>query len=313
VAPTHYEPRDDERELPMDGGHFDTLTRTLTAPNSRRRALATLLGGMLVPVLGLTDATAKNGKGKKKKNKKGGAPSGNCPTGTTTCGGACVDTQTNSDHCGGCGRPCVVQAPETCGTTGQCVAAACERYGQDPYGQGLTVCKGPQCSGSDFSFGKSYCDGSGNCVRFTGGNRACAPGRCDGTTGECTWRCALDSDCDPRAWCSDSRWCEEWLDMGEACSRGAQCLSRNCVDGTCCGTECEPLNSAVTCPLGICKQTCHAGWGNCSGHPTASGCETDLQSHPVHCGGCNKPCSGPCGPNNSGTKECAGGACFCTL
>ena len=298
----------------MDGGRFDTLARALTASGSRRRALAPLLGGILVSVLRLTDATAKKGKGKKGKGKKkmkknrGGTAAGNCPAGRSACGGACVDTQTDPGHCGGCGRPCAVQAPESCGTTGQCVGATCERYGNVP-----TVCKGPVCSGSAVSLGSSYCDGNGNCVRFTGGNQACAPGVCDITTGDCTWRCALDSDCDARAWCSDFRFCEEWLAMGSACTRGAQCFSGNCVDGTCCGTECEPLNSTVTCPLGICKQTCLAGWGNCSGHPTASGCETNLETSPAHCGGCNQPCSGPCGPSNSGTKECVGGACFCTF
>ena len=298
----------------MDGGHFDTLTRTLTAPNSRRRALATLLGGMLVPVLGLTDATAKKGKGKKgkgkKKKKKGGTPASNCPTGTSACGGACVDTHTDPDHCGECGRPCAVQAPETCGTTGQCVGATCERYGQDPYGQGLTVCKGRECDGITVSLGTSFCDGSGNCVRF--GGQTCRPGRCDSATGGCTWNCALDSDCDEEGWC-DAGTCRERLGDGSSCSRGRQCDTGICVAGKCCLFSCAAPNTTATCPSGSCKWTCNAGWGNCDDAFFVNGCEADLETSSAHCGGCNQPCSGPCGPNNSGTKECVGGACFCTL
>ena len=29
-----------------------------------------------------------------------------CPNGTELCDGVCVDTMTNSEHCGGCGSPC---------------------------------------------------------------------------------------------------------------------------------------------------------------------------------------------------------------
>lgn len=295
----------------MESGHFDTLTRALTASGSRRRALAALLGGMLLPVLGLTDATAKKGKGKKKKKKKnkGRSPAGNCPTGTSACGGACVDTQTDPGHCGGCGRPCAVQPPETCGTTGLCVGAACERYGQAP-----TVCKGRVCSGSAVSLGPSFCDGRGACVRFSAGNQACKPGRCDNTTGGCTWNCALDSDCDEQGWCDDARICRAKKRYGSACTRSEECTYGNCVGEVCCESACVAANATGTCvaPGGYCSLACNAGWGNCD-TTMSNGCEADLETSPAHCGGCNQPCSGPCGPSNSGTKECVGGACFCTF
>jgi hypothetical protein len=57
----------------MDAGRFDSLTRTLTLPGSRRRALVAVLGGTL-GLRGLTEtnqAAAKNCKkieNKKKRN-----------------------------------------------------------------------------------------------------------------------------------------------------------------------------------------------------------------------------------------------------
>jgi hypothetical protein len=56
----------------MDPCRFDTLTRSLDAPRSRRGALTALLAGTL-GLLGLADTLArkgKMGKGKKKKGKK---------------------------------------------------------------------------------------------------------------------------------------------------------------------------------------------------------------------------------------------------
>lgn len=45
-----------------------------------------------------------------------------CPSGKTQCGGACVDTQTDANNCGGCGR--------VCGAGQRCTAGAC--VGDDP-------------------------------------------------------------------------------------------------------------------------------------------------------------------------------------
>lgn len=57
----------------MDGSHFDSLTRTLTAPISRRVTLGGLAAGVLFSLLGLTlDETtvlANNNKKKKDKDK----------------------------------------------------------------------------------------------------------------------------------------------------------------------------------------------------------------------------------------------------
>lgn len=46
-----------------------------------------------------------------------------CPAGQTACGGACVDTQTDTSNCGGCGTSC--EAGNACSTGGTCVGGAC--------------------------------------------------------------------------------------------------------------------------------------------------------------------------------------------
>src|SRR5687768_14570540 len=49
------------------------------------------------------------------------AGTGDCAAGQDSCGGACVDTETNADHCGGCGI--------ACGDGEQCVAGSCSGGG----------------------------------------------------------------------------------------------------------------------------------------------------------------------------------------
>jgi hypothetical protein len=48
-----------------------------------------------------------------------------CPKGTTSCGGACVDTMSSSLHCGACGRACsLTNAIPEC-RAGSCAVASC--------------------------------------------------------------------------------------------------------------------------------------------------------------------------------------------
>ena len=93
----------------MDGARFDTITRTLTAAGSRRRALAAL-GGALALLLGLTETEAHNKLKKckrikdndkkrtclKKARKHNAAhrtlPPTGCPDNRPPCGGFCCSS-----------------------------------------------------------------------------------------------------------------------------------------------------------------------------------------------------------------------------
>jgi hypothetical protein len=71
-----------------------------------------------------------------------------------------------------------------------------------------------------------------------------------------------------------------------------------------CGRACATTNVAQRlCVAGLCTSTCSPGFGNCI-QPLApssdDGCETDLNTDPMHCGSCTLACD---------TMRCCGGAC----
>ncbi|MFN8590232.1 MAG: pentapeptide repeat-containing protein [Thermomicrobiales bacterium] len=111
----------------------------------------------------------------------GGTISGACPnptdgvccgTGFVACGGICVDTQTDPNHCGDCATVCPVGAPTCQG--GACV---CPGNGSTACGPGLTCC-GNGCS--DLNSDPTNCGSCGNsCTGATpvcNGTGSCACG-----------------------------------------------------------------------------------------------------------------------------------------
>ena len=125
----------------MDGSRFDDMTRRLSGTASRRRAIG-LLAGALGGALVVGDAAAGLGHRRGVCRPIGaGCTRGAqccseqcatsralprrhrnrcaCPEGLASCGGACVDTQTDVANCGACG--------EVCGSSGEvCVSGVCE-------------------------------------------------------------------------------------------------------------------------------------------------------------------------------------------
>ena len=84
-----------------------------------------------------------------------------CPTpGQTKCGSACVDLQTSSQNCGGCGLVCANGFP--------CVDGDCE----NPCGPGETYCNG---SCVDTQASQQHC---GFCNNPCGGAQLCTNGSC---------------------------------------------------------------------------------------------------------------------------------------
>jgi hypothetical protein len=110
----------------MGKSEFDTLTRLLTTPGSRRSALAAL-GGMIGARgwRGVSDAALAKRHKKKKKKKRGrttsppSPPSSlTCPSPYTPCGAQCVDLSDNQENCGACAVVC--SQTKTC-CSGVCI------------------------------------------------------------------------------------------------------------------------------------------------------------------------------------------------
>lgn len=213
----------------MDGSRFDSLTRTLAERPSRRRVLGAMVGAAAA---GLASAAGRgvDAAGRCKtvgqvcKTTADCCPIENnnwCDTALkkpvcktcagTVCGGTCVDTTSNSGHCGGCGTVC------TGGST--CVNGGC-RCGafQHRDDTGACTCVGTSCPHPEFGDDvREFCCPDFVCDPDTDQCRACSPryGTCGYTlpggfgqdpalccgdqqclNGVCYTKCADDADCD---------------------------------------------------------------------------------------------------------------------
>jgi hypothetical protein len=70
-----------------------------------------------------------------------------------------------------------------------------------------------------------------------------------------------------------------------------------------CGKKCNDTNGVPGCSNGVCGIICNPGFGNCDGNAD-NGCETDLNTHVLHCGSCDNACSAA-----NGTPTCIAGQC----
>ena len=208
-----------------------------------------------------------------------------CPAPHTACGQDCVDTQNDRTHCGTCANACPIQAPQTCGTTGQCVRGFCQQYGPE------TECRVARCvwvPPFDLQLEVGSCMG-GHCQLIT----LDCPFGCDAATASCRRPCSQDSECGSDSWCNGGR-CQFTQGNGTACSTSTpqQCISGFCVDGVCCDSACDapvPANTTRSCTTGTCALTCNVGFDNCDGN-MANGCEADLTSD-QYCGQCGNNCA----------------------
>ncbi|MBI3184218.1 MAG: PQQ-binding-like beta-propeller repeat protein [Myxococcales bacterium] len=168
-----------------------------------------------------------------------------CGAGRTNCGGSCVDTATDSSHCGGCGS--------ACGLNQVCSGGSCT------CGASLTRC-GSACV--DTRSDDRHC---GGCNRPCAADRDCVAGSCTCIFG----RTACGTECvDPR---TDARHCgacnrpcaaTEVCDLGNctsSCSAGLTACGQSCVDllhdeANCgaCGKGCALPGADPACESGRC-------------------------------------------------------------
>jgi hypothetical protein len=103
----------------VDQRRFDSLTKSLAAPKTRRG----LLGGLAALVVGARAASATVSPCPvpgQTLNRKGQCV---CPAGTAPCPGiGCVDTRRDTDNCGACGNVCPFG--EVC-QKGECRQGSC--------------------------------------------------------------------------------------------------------------------------------------------------------------------------------------------
>ena len=310
----------------MEPSQFDRLTRGIARGASRRGALAGLLGGLAIPLVGASLTDARNRRGRsvqaEKKRKK-------CQTGLLKCTikkgrkkkRFCVDAQTDPANCGGCGILCA---------SGQgCQGGVCTCNG--------TICTGC-CDGNACQAGTSnqQCGVNGGVCQVCTGGRSCQNGVCACPAGQtfCSGACV-----DTKTDAGHCGACGTACPNGQSCQGGvctcpagqAKCAGE-CVDtqtdvancGTC-GNACgggNDCNTAV-CDQGTCATTpntgaaCNGGLGTCdaAGHCIATVCAGKNSPNPCFerdAGFCNAGNTCNCGTDIDGNVACYENA-FCNF
>ncbi|MBL8683668.1 MAG: hypothetical protein JNK05_31140 [Myxococcales bacterium] len=204
-----------------------------------------------------------------------------CPGGQSCCGSVCINTQTNTNHCGMCGRSCMAPV----GGTPTCAAGVCGST--CPAGQ-------TNCGGTCRPTGAA-CTSAG-----TGGCQATGTIMCSGTTTACSATPRTSGACTTpiNGQCGAGGTC--------ACPSGTTNCGGTCVNtqtsiSNCgaCGRVCTaPGGGTATCTAGVCGSTCPAGQTNCGGvcRPTGAACTS------AGTGGCQ----------NTGTIVCSGTTTACS-
>jgi len=175
-----------------------------------------------------------------------------CPAGEARCGGVCLDTRSNAEHCGRCGVVCAAGQ--------RCVAGACVcPMGTVPCG---ALCVTPQTD-------PNHC---GGCRRQCP-NRPNVTQRCVDAT--CVSACATGfADCNS--------------DPDDGCEVDPRSNVLHCGA---CGRRCDIVNGLARCQAGNCTVGgCNAGFGDCD-VVASNGCETNLQTDARHCGACGNACA----------------------
>lgn len=135
---------------------------------------------------------------------------------------------------------------------------------------GFADCDGiPGCE-TDTTFSAAHCGMCNNaCALDNTLSATCTMGMCGIGICQDNYR---DCDTDPSTGCEVSV-----LDTKEHCGG--------------CGKACDFANADETCQMGTCSfQGCEPGYEDCDNDLDLNGCEVELATDEMHCGGCNQPC-----------------------
>lgn len=251
----------------------------------------------------------------------------------TLCNGACVDTQSDSANCGGCGIACTagtVCSAGMCGCAGglnQC-NGACVNTATDVFncgGCGM-ACAGTQaCSGGTCACptGHSSCAeqcvdvqsdvaNCGGCAMACVSGQECASGACSCQAGlsNCTGSCLdTNENADNCGGCGTICPTEQVCSLGacaDECADGLTQCDRNCANLMTSQANCGTCGNA--CPAG---QTCQAGSCGCPAGQTLCGGQcVDIETSLTHCGACDASCSAGA-TCVAGSCDCPAGQSFC--
>jgi hypothetical protein len=201
-----------------------------------------------------------------------------CRTGRGDCNmniadGCETDITTSLAHCGSCGAACVLPSAVPGCFGGRCVVQSCPSQRADCDGMSVNGCE------TDITTSAAHC---GGCGRPCPSNAVCMNGVCAITS--CPTGMA---DCDGVV----SNGCEVNVSASvEHCGR--------------CNNRCSVANGTPVCRSGACAiAACTTARGDCDLRYD-TGCETDTNSSPAHCGRCGAPC-----PSNA---VCSVGRCVIT-
>ena len=197
-----------------------------------------------------------------------------CPTSQVCCGGACVDTRSNTAHCGVCDTRCMAPNATAACMNGACAIGACAA----PFGD----CDTNPANGCEVT-STSDRNNCGGCGITCDASQTCQAGVCSAPV--CT---APMANCDGLG----ATGCEV-----DTSNTAAHCGA--------CNHACGFPNAAADCVAGACTFTvCNTGYGDIDG-VASNGCEVNFNTDPLHCGGQNRACTVPA----NGSATCTAGVC----
>ena len=220
-----------------------------------------------------------------------------CSPGELDCGSPlfpCVDPSDDDANCGACGNAC---PPGGDGTT-------------EPAPNTYFGCWNGECGKPKCEAGFIDCDGlaDNGCETSVFDSENC---------GGCGVSCGVGAECGakftlagmvPMCMCPQGMtFCGGSITMGSATLKMGDCYDLAADNGNCggCGTSCTDStpHARGLCVYGRCETRCSYGWEDCNGAPM-DGCETNIASDPMNCGGCGIVCDGVAG------QACVDGRCM---